>query len=642
MKCNRHNRIEIVCLLVMLAGSVFCAFAKKTDPDQEADRRKASYAYVEAVNAFMAENYNLYGELLTRAYNLDPSDPELQSRFGEWLLMTAANDSATVERGFRMMIDAYDKKEPDYFEGMQLINLASNYRRWSDLINISEKVHEQFPNRQEVRHQLGRSYMMRVMLGDTSYVKRAIDTFSSLEQSLGKSPQLTEYKIRTFAIVGDTASIIHELSDLSAASPADPYAALTIAQVYNSLSKPDSALVYFNRACEIDSTNGDAIMMRAQFYRQQGDSITYDSEAFRAIESRDLELETKLKLIVNYVNALYNDSTQQSRIDNLFDILLDVNPGEAEVHRLYAEYFGHTNRLDKAAEQMEYAVDLDGSDRSNWLYLSNILYSNGDYEKAANALQRAEAKLGTDQRMTFTRAMFLTLAEKYEDAIEVLEAIPDSTLTDPEQISSFNSLLGDAYYKTHQRAKAFRAYKKSLDANPTNYMSMNNIAYYYAESDTLLDEAESYVLRALRHDADNPTTLDTYAWVLYKKGDYPKAKEIIDKTLSLMNYYNDADSIDASIERIVEENKKSATDIIEEAAAAIRQENQAEAKEIAAEVKEKENVGSAEVLDHAGDIYFRNGDIVQAVEFWKEALKREPDKPEIIKAKIKQRKITDK
>lgn len=624
----------------MLVMSAFGVSARKDSRDADADRRKASYLYLDALDAFMAEKYNLYGELLTRAHDLDPSDPELSSRFGEWLLMTAGNDSASVDRGFSMMMDAYGKRPADYFEGMQLINLASNYRRWNDLMTISEKLHQQFPDRPEVNLQLGRSYLMRAMLGDTSYIHPAIRVFSGLEESLGKSPQISELKIRSMAIVNDTAAIIRELGDLSSASPADPYTALAVAQVYNSISRSDSALTYFNRACELDSANGTAIMMRAQFYRQQGDSTTFDHEAFRAIESRDLELDTKLKLIVDYVNMLYNDTTQLTRIDNLFDTLLDVNPGEAEVHRLYAEYLAHTDRYDRAADQMEYAVSLDGSDRGSWLYLASMQYNTKDYDKAAATLGRASALFPDDAAIVNTRAMFLVLADKPYEAIGVLEAFPDSLVTDPEQLSSLNSLLGDAYYKEKNPSKAFEAYKRALKANPANYMAMNNIAYYYAECDTLLDEAESYILRALRHDTETPTTLDTYAWVLYKKGDYTRAREVIDKTLVLLKYNAAADSADSSIRNAVE-SVKAGAEIIEDKDDAIAEEIKAAGEGVPENDLEKEGNGSAEFFDHAGDIYFRCGNTVEAVEFWNEALKRGPDDPDKIKAKIKHRKITD-
>ena len=81
-------------------------------------------------------------------------------------------------------------------------------------------------------------------------------------------------------------------------------------------------------------------------------------------------------------------------------------------------------------------------------------------------------------------------------------------------------------------------------------------------------------------EADNPTSMDTYAWVLFKRKDYAKAREIIDKTL---------------------------------------------------ELSEEE---SPELLEHAGDIYFMDGEPDQALEFWKSALKLDPDN-ELLGRKVK-------
>ena len=43
---------------------------------------------------------------------------------------------------------------------------------------------------------------------------------------------------------------------------------------------------------------------------------------------------------------------------------------------------------------------------------------------------------------------------------------------------------------------------------------------------------------------------------------------------------------------------------------------------------------SADVLEHAGDIYFMDGEPEKAVEFWKEALKMDPSN-ELLQRKVK-------
>lgn len=634
MSTQRRQSIHKLCLAllaVILTGGFLCS-AKKSSWDDDARRRKASYFYIEAIDAFMDENYNLYGELLNRAYNLDPDDPELKMRVGEWSLLTNPNDSAAIENGFRMMFDGYKLKTADYFEGNQLLNLTSNYRRWDDNLRTAEMMAKQFPDRNEVKLQLGRSYLVKALTGDTAYIPRAIEIFSDLEKRVGKSAHISDLKIRAFAMSKDTAAIIRELGSLYSASPDDSYTALAVGQIFNSLERPDSALHYLDRACELDSTNGSAILMRAQFLQQQGDSAAFEREALRAIKSPDLEFESKMKFIVNYIRTYAGDSTQQSRIDSLFETLLDVNSSEPDVYRLYAEYLASKQLPLQAAEQMNYVVSLEPSERNNWLFQAQMYVTAGDFKAAADALANGAKMFPGDLTFIRPEAAYRSLSGDTDAAIALLENFPDSTITDPETLSEFKSMLGDFYYQKHRRDDAFAAYEQALQANPYNYMAMNNVAYYYAETDTLIDRAENYARRVVRHEPDNTTYLDTYAWVLYKKGDYEGAREQIDNTLKLVEFDNAIDSIDSAIGEIAvsEENVgDTPEEIIEEVAS----------EEMSGDSPAKP--GSSELYDHAGDIYFRCGKVAEAVEFWKKALDRNPDDPDRIKAKIKHRKIID-
>lgn len=624
----------LVALVLLSVVGVLCGNARRSTWDDDANRRKAANYYIEAIEAFMDENYNLYGQLLNRAYSLDPDDPELAMRLGEWKLLTSGNDSAAVEEAFRMLFDAYDRKPADYFEGNQMLNLTSNFRRWDDNLRAARKMAEQFPQRNEVMLQLGRSYLVNAMISDTSYISKALEVFNTLEGRVGVSPQISDLKIRTHAIKNDTAAIIRELSALNDASPSDSYTALTIGQFYNSLQMPDSALRYFTKACELDSTNGSATLLRARFLQEQGDSLAFESEAMRAIKSPDLEFESKVKFIVSYINSYSDDSTRQESIDNMFETLLDVNSGEPDVYRLYAEYLMHTDKPDQAADRMSYVVSLEPNERNNWLLLAQSYASAKNFAKAADALADGGRIFPGEVMFVRAEAVYRAFSGDTLTAVRLLEEFPDSTITDPEERSEFKSLLGDYYYQTHRRDDAFGAYEEALKINPFNYMAMNNVAYYYAETDTLLDRAESYIKRVIRNQPDNPTFLDTYAWVLYKQGDYEGAREQIDRTLQLTEFENTMDSIDASLADLTDVDKPMSSDTPSDESTLAEQ-----------AIEEAESAalpGSADLYEHAGDIYFRCGEVAKAVEFWKNALDRNPADPEQIKAKIKHRKIIEK
>ncbi|MDO8302648.1 MAG: hypothetical protein Q7T18_05355, partial [Sedimentisphaerales bacterium] len=57
--------------------------------------------------------------------------------------------------------------------------------------------------------------------------------------------------------------------------------------------------------------------------------------------------------------------------------------------------------------------------------------------------------------------------------------------------------------------------------------AMNNLAYLLASNDRDIDKAVEYSKRAYDVVQNNPNILDTYAYVLYKKGDYAKAFELV-------------------------------------------------------------------------------------------------------------------
>ena len=95
-------------------------------------------------------------------------------------------------------------------------------------------------------------------------------------------------------------------------------------------------------------------------------------------------------------------------------------------------------------------------------------------------------------------------------------------------------LLGDIYHEAGNDERAFQYYDSCLVYRPDDAMALNNYAYYLALNETRLNEAEQMSRRSNELDPDNPTYLDTLAWILYLRGDYAGAKRYIDRTVELM------------------------------------------------------------------------------------------------------------
>jgi tetratricopeptide (TPR) repeat protein len=136
-------------------------------------------------------------------------------------------------------------------------------------------------------------------------------------------------------------------------------------------------------------------------------------------------------------------------------------------------------------------------------------------------------------------------------------------------ISNSYTLLGDLYHDLGDDEKAFEAYDSCLIYTPNDVGALNNYAYYLSLKNQDLERAEQMSAKTLVQEPDNYTYNDTYAWILFMLERYDEAKVQIDKALEVMG-----DDISADDSNIVE---------------------------------------------HAGDIYYKTGDKDGALRLWQKA-----------------------
>jgi tetratricopeptide (TPR) repeat protein len=218
-------------------------------------------------------------------------------------------------------------------------------------------------------------------------------------------------------------------------------------------------------------------------------------------------------------------------------------------------------------------------------------------------------------------------------------------------VSNFYGTRADLLYAIDQRDSAFVYYEKALAADPENYMAMNNAAYYISQSENPdLDRAERYSRMAVRAEPNNPTYLDTYAWVCFKKKDYQEARRYIDKTIEAFDLkglpsdwkvqcdsvYEVADTANVVPDDVVPDVQDTAGVSVED----MLDDYDGELVEMLDEEPEGMtyedvlNEVGKDVLEHAGDIYFMTGEPDAALQFWEAALSLDKDN-ELLKRKVK-------
>ena len=197
--------------------------------------------------------------------------------------------------------------------------------------------------------------------------------------------------------------------------------------------------------------------------------------------------------------------------------------------------------------------------------------------------------------------MLISAAIKKEDYKQIIKVCEPGIEATPDALD-FYYYLAIAYHKAEQPDSVLSVCTKALEHvttdtrkeivsnfysimgyNPSNIGTLNNYAYYLSVERRDLDKAEEMSYKTVKAEPNNATYLDTYAWILFEKGNYAEARIYIDNAMK--------------------------------------------------SDEEKSDV----VVEHCGDIYFMTGDVEGALKYWKKALEMGSES-KTLKEKIEKKK----
>ncbi|HEC69463.1 MAG TPA: tetratricopeptide repeat protein [Candidatus Omnitrophica bacterium] len=229
-------------------------------------------------------------------------------------------------------------------------------------------------------------------------------------------------------------------------------------------------------------------------------------------------------------------------------------------------------KLNKIPEALTILKELTQKEPVNldaYLLLILIYSSQRKEKEATDVYEEMLSKLYKEKpgnlKIAENLAQFKFQKKDFNSALKIYETILKAN---PEYSDAY-FWIGYIYEEKGQRQKAIEFWKQGLKFNPEHSDILNSLGYIYAEEGINLDEAEALIKRALEMEPDSPAYLDSLGWVYFKKGDYPKAKEYIEKAASFM----------------------------------------------------KDPV----ILEHLGDVYYCSGSREQAKKIWEEVLKLQPE-----------------
>ncbi|MCM1291179.1 MAG: tetratricopeptide repeat protein [Prevotella sp.] len=505
--------------------------------------QKARYFYMEGVRLQAEDKAPEAYEMFKRASRIDPEYVEALSAYGSGRLYINNDSLQTPDallQSISLLRPYVDKYPADYQESLYYAYLASQLDTASEAIRVFSRLANLYPEKSDILLRLADVYAR------TDSIKEAVDVLDRYEKIEGKSFPLSSKKVTFLIAVGDTANAIGEADSFLKYNPLTPDGYIMKGAVFEAVGQPDSAFYNYSLAEKLFPENGRTLVILSNYYRNLNDSVNYDKYTYQALLSEDFDLEQKIAILQEYLRTLVNDKSNFTRGDHLFDVLNQQYPYEPQMLDLAARYSYEKGDTKKAVEYISRAIDLQPDIEDYYGGLMSYCIDLDNYKGAMEAYHRAEEYLQPGEGVKFIYATAATQAGEYDEASRILktlldEIIPDAPLFDSIPITNqvkaldytnlmrasvIYGMLGDMYYQAKDKDKSFGAYENAIRLMPMNYMTLNNYAYFIAQTpDGDLNKAEKLSKEAVDANPDNPTFLDTYAYILFKQGKFPQALE---------------------------------------------------------------------------------------------------------------------
>ena len=542
--------------------------------------------------------------LLLEAQRLEQThNPDSLVAAFEMLKAAIKDDNLNQDARFKLSSYYYKMNMPDkYYDNILLaaysdttnyyynIVAADNAQKIGDYeiaTEIYERLIRNYPNDESLYTMMANLYL------EQADIEKAIECYNKVERLTDNTEYAAFARADVYLYLKQYDKAASEFKRLLKNDSTNITSLLSLSQIYIQIDSLTQAKNYINKAkdagagCEIS-------LYDLEYYKAQNNNDSAKISMFQVLSCPDIVYSAKKEILREYISGILGNNEKLNssyeelqadlkNTDSLFKYLIEENPRETFIKMLYAEVLQIQQRYSEAIEQCHSALYISPSDMDIHRQLIRMLAYSKNYEAMNIAVENASEY--ADSTFVLESSAYYYSTQQVEKAISELNSAAQK-YSSPLFLSQIYSTIADIYFNEEEKELPEKYYKLSLEYNPDNTMTLNNYAYYLAQTGGDLSLAENMSARTIKEKPDDPTYLDTYAWIYFKQGKYLFAELYIKKAM------------------------------------------------------DKGGRNNPEVVEHYGDILYHQGKVEDALVQWQEALEMNKalgNDKEILKQKIEQK-----
>ncbi len=538
------------------------------------EQRKYEYYFLEAIRLKEKQEYDAAFGLFQHCLSIHPQASSALYEIAQYYFFLKQ-----IPQGQAALEKAVENDPENYWYSQALASLYQQQDQTEKAIALFENMSVHFPGKQEPLFALAEIYSKQ-----EQYAKM-ISVLDRLEDRVGKNEQFTMEKFRIYNQMKDPKNAFREIESLVKEYPMDMRYQVVLGDAYLDDGRKQEAYDIYRKVLDYEPDNVQALFSLASYYDQTGQKELYEQQLDTLLLNKKVPSDAKVEVMRQFILQNEQAGADSTQVITMFDRMMSQDPDDENIPMMYAQYLLVKGMEKESIPVLKQVVRIDPTNKAARMTLLGSAIRKEDYQQVIDLCEAGIEATPDALEFYFYLSMAYNQADRTDDIITICKKALTQVTSESkkEMVSDLYSILGDTYHTKKQMEEAFAAYDSALVYNPSNVGALNNYAYYLSVARRNLDKAEEMSHKTVKAEPNNSTFLDTYAWILFEKGNYAEARIYIDDAIK-----NGGDKSDV-------------------------------------------------VVEHCGDIYYMNGDVEGALKYWKQAKEMGNDSA-TLKKKIEKKK----
>ncbi len=367
---------------------------------------------------------------------------------------------------------------------------------------------------------------------DAKSGKKAIALFTEIEKEVGVNEYLSLNKHKLFKTEGKQQDALDELKKLAFTYPGELKFSLMYVEELVRMNQMKEAENWYQQSLTVHPNQGILSLSYASFLmlnKQPDKAIPFYKTA---LETPDLDYELKKEALALLFEYYYQPDNQETMIE-LVEGVNQLHPEESEDKIIRALIYMNQQEWEKAHELVRAQINKAKVSQELMNLALQISLNSGDNERLYQDTKTALDLFPLYANYYVLHGQACLFTKRYQEGIKSLESGLNFAIGDTLLLSDMYNFLGEHYNRMENHAASDEAFEKSIRFNPDNPFTLNNYSYYLALRKVKLEHALELSAKSLEMEPNRVAFLHTYGWINYLLGNYPTAKEYLERAIEL-------------------------------------------------------------------------------------------------------------